>query len=142
LIVNPTLRNTYWQLTALLLAAHFAGWTPALAAAIALTAVHALHEVAWHRSLRPLSAQVPVLYVAMLAAGALVPPLGWLHLVQFAGLCVRLCSDYCLAARLLVLMPWNRAAPLSLALLRRVLLAPPVNGSVLWLVQNPARSDA
>lgn len=122
--MNDTLRRSYWQATALLLAAHLAGWSVGLPAVLALLVVMVGHFLAWHRSCRALEVQVRLLYLGLLALGAALPHGAWLHALQLAGLAVRLATDYCLAARLLVLMPWNRVEPFSGALLRRALLSP------------------
>jgi len=123
--MNHSIRRTYWQLTALLLTAHLAGWPWGLAGVLALNAVQCLHFLLWHRSLRILEVQVRLLYFVLLVLGASVPHLQPLLALQLAGLAARLSVDYCLAARLLVLMPWNRGEPLSGELVRRVLLTSP-----------------
>jgi len=123
--MNHAIRRTYWQLTALLLTAHLAGWPGGLSSVLALNAVQGLHFLLWHRSLRVLEVQVRWLYFALLLLGACVPGLQPLLALQLAGLTARLSLDYCLAARLMVLMPWNRNEPLSAGLVRRVFLTPP-----------------
>ncbi len=128
--MNTAIRKTYWQLTALLLTAHLAGWPWALACVLALNAIQALHFLLWHRNLRNLEVQVRLLYLALLVLGASVPGLHWILVLQTAGLAVRLSVEYCLAARLMVLMPWNRNAPLSAGLVRRVFLTPPGPGQI------------
>lgn len=123
--MNTAIRKTYWQLTALLLTAHLAGWSWGLPCVLALNAIQALHFVLWYRHLQNLEVQVRLLYLALLVLGASVPGLHWILVLQTAGLAVRLSVEYCLAARLLVLMPWNRNVPLNAGLVRRVFLTPP-----------------
>lgn len=123
--MNHSVRQTYWQLTALLLTAHLAGWHWGLACVLALSALQCLHFLLWHRSLRVMEVQVRLLYFAVLVLGASVPILHPLLALQLAGLTARLSLDYCLAARLLVLLPWNRSDPLSAAFVRRAFLTPP-----------------
>ena len=127
--MSAHVRRIYWQATALLLAAHFAGWAPALALAILLTAVQSVHCAVQGRSLRAFAVQVRVGYLALLLLG-LWPPLAALHVVQFAGVNALLTVDYCPLARLLVLAPWNRSVPFSGALVCWGLLSPPAPGAI------------
>ena len=48
----------------------------------------------------------------MLLAG-LWPPLSFLHWIQLIGTTARVTTGYCLLARLLSLLPWNRSEKLS-----------------------------
>jgi len=135
--MKPLTRRAYWQLTASLLTAHFAGWAAGMDSVIALTVLHALHCTARSRSDRRLDVQVRWFYLLLLVLG-LAPGLGWIHLVQWAGVSALLVADYCAAARLLVLMPWNRSVPLTGALVRWALLSPPSPESIIdRLPQEP-----
>lgn len=127
--MDPRIKRLYWQLTALLLATHFAQWRWGLPLAVALNVVQLLHFAAVRRSARSLEVQVRAAYLGLLALGAL-PGLWPVHVVQFVGVNVMLVADYCLLARLLALMPVHRRQPLSVALLRRVLLLPPAPGAI------------
>ena len=44
---------------------------------------------------------------------------------------------YCALARTLALMPWNRTQPLTLRLVRRAYLTPPLDGSILAVLAGP-----
>jgi hypothetical protein len=68
-------------------------------------------------------------YLVLLLAGHL-PGLWPIHLLQFVGINALLVADYCPLARMLVLLPWNRRVPLSLSLLRWLVLAPPAPGPI------------
>ncbi|WP_298829198.1 hypothetical protein [uncultured Piscinibacter sp.] len=125
----PRLARLYWQLTALLLAAHFAGAPHALAAAMALTALNAAHALVRLRHPLALPVQVRVSYLGLLLAGCW-PPLQVLHPLQFIGVNLLLVADYCVLARLLALLPWNRTVPLSRRLLVWLLMAPPAPGAI------------
>lgn len=127
--MSSHIRRIYWQATALLLAAHFAGWGPALALVILLTALQSVHFAVQARSLRAFAVQVRVGYLALLLLG-LWPPLAALHVVQFAGLNALLTVDYCPLARLLVLAPWNRSVPMSWPLILWALFSPPAPGAI------------
>jgi hypothetical protein len=127
--MNTRIRRLYWQLTALGLACHFAGWPAALPLVLVLNGVQVVHVLAWRRSLRPLDAQVRVGFLALLLIGT-AGPLWPVHVVQFVGVNALLVADYCPLARLLMLLPWNRPVPLSWPLARWLLLSPPLPGSI------------
>lgn len=122
-------KRLYWQLTALLLAIHVLQAPSALALAIALNALQVVHVALRRRSLRALDVQVRVAYLGLLLIGTF-PGLWPIHVVQFVGVNALLVADYCLLARLLTLLPWNRPRPLSAALVRDVLLTPPAPGPI------------
>jgi len=124
-----------WLLTAAALAASLAGWAAGLPAAVALTAAQLVHQAARTRSLRSFPVQVRAAYLALLASGGWAP-LRVLHVLQLGGTIALLVFDYCPLARTLSLLPWNRRAPLTLALLRATFLSPPVRN----IAERPARS--
>jgi len=125
-----TWQRGYWQASALLLAAHFAGWAGALPLAIVLSVLQVNHAVVLRRSLVAFDVQVRLAYLGLLTLGNLAP-LWPLLAALFIGVNVRLVTDYCPLARLLVLLPWNRRVPLSWPLLRWLLLSLPESGSIL-----------
>ena len=127
--MHPLTKRLYWQLTALLLAAHFAQWRWGLPLAIALGVVQVVHVIHRRRSLRPLDVQVRLAWLGLLGIGT-QPGLWPLHAIQFVGVNALMVADYCLLARLLVLLPWNRTVPLSLRLLVWLLTAPPAPGAI------------
>jgi len=62
-----------------------------------------------------------------------------LHALHFVGVNAMLVADYCPLARLLVLMPWNRAVSFSPTLLRWAVFSPPAPGAIVDRVSfNPA----
>ncbi len=91
--MNHSIRQSYWQLTPLLLTAHLAGWSWELVCVLALNGLQRLHFVLWHRSLRVMEVQVRLLYLSLLVLGASVPGLHPLLAVLLAGLTVRLSLD-------------------------------------------------
>lgn len=127
--MHPITRRLYWQLTALLLVIHFMQGPWALALAIALNVLQVVHVALRRRSVRALDVQVRVAYLGLLVLGTL-PGLWPIHVVQFVGVNALLVADYCLLARLLTLLPWHRPRPLSVALVRDVLLTPPAPGPI------------
>lgn len=135
------LRRGYWAATAALVTAGVAGWPIGVPAAIGLTAVQ-LGHFAW-RDHAPgsLTMQVRWLYLAVLLAG-IWRPLAALHALAVAGVWANVLFGYCLAARTLVLMPWNRSTPVSIGLIVRTLLAPPGNGGIAERLAAPSESLA
>lgn len=126
---HPLLKRAYWQLTALLLASHYAGWAHGLGAVIALNALQVLHFVLMRRDLMAFEVQLRIGYLALLLLGTLGP--FWpVHVVQFVGVNALIVADYCPLARMLVLLPWNRSVPLTPSLAWWLLTAPPAPGSV------------
>lgn len=127
--VHPVVRRAYGLATAWLLASHFGGWRPGLAGATALTMVQVVHFGALSRTWRALDVQVRGPYMMLLVLG-LPAPMSWIHAVQLAGVSALLAADYCPAARLLILMPWNRVVPLNPGFIRWAVLPPPAPGSI------------
>jgi hypothetical protein len=127
--MNPVLQQTYWLATFALLAGYFGGWHPGLEWAMVLTAAQGVQLTLTRRGFRALDVQVRWFYVGLLLLGTM-PGMRWLHPLLFAGLMARLATEYCLAARLLVLLPWNRSVPFSAALVQWVLLSAPAPGSI------------
>ncbi len=128
--VRFNLRRKYWFGTGLLLTIGLVGSPIGLAAAIGLTVAQLVHFAHREQSLSTLPVQVRGLFLALLLLG-LWPPFAVLHVLQWVGVWVNALFDYCAAARMLSLMPWNRRAPLSVRLVAWTLLSPPGAGSIL-----------
>jgi hypothetical protein len=124
------LRRWYWFATAAFLALGVLGRPAGTAAAIGLTVVQLAHFAWAERRLVSLTMQVRWLFLAVLLLG-LWPPLAALHVLAMAGASANVSFGYCLAARMLSLMPWNRRVPLSAGLVAWTFLSPPVTGSIL-----------
>jgi hypothetical protein len=117
----------YWLATEAALGANLAG--ASLSGAIALTIVQGIHLGVRARSPVALPVQVRAVYLGALLLGSW-PPLRVLHWLQFAGTGVLLVFDYCVLARTLSLLPWNRRGALTRARVRATFLSPPVRGSI------------
>ena len=131
------IRWRYWLATAVLLAAYLvAGLRVAIFAAMALTAVQLVHFAAREGELTAFPVQVRAAYLGLLAAG-LYPPLVFIHWIQLIGTWAMVLVGYCLLARALSLLPWNRRQPLSAALVRRTFLSRPVRGSIVDAINEP-----
>ena len=96
---------------------------------VAFSIVHSLLVIALlDFRITAFPAQVRLAYLLWVVIGTFVPGMGFLMLITTIGVAANLSFGYCLLARLLTLLPWNRDEPFSLALLRRVFLSGPVNG--------------
>jgi hypothetical protein len=110
----------YWTVTLGLLVLGLAGWQAGIPLAVALTAVQARHFALKTGSWSHLLVQVRVVYLGLLILG-LWTPFWFVHWMQLAGTSARVLAGYCLLARLLSLLPWNRVEPFTVALLQRTL---------------------
>ena len=73
--------------------------------------------------------QVRITYLSLLVVG-LWRPLGFIHWIQLAGTTAMILVGYCLLARCLSLLPFNRTEPLTAALVARTFFTPPVEWSL------------
>lgn len=71
--------------------------------------------------------------ILMIFLAGLAPGMAWIFWIPFCGITVRNLTGYCLLARLLSLLPWNRKEPMSWALVKRRIFSPPTNGSILYV---------
>ena len=131
----PEIAWRYWAATVLLLAAETV-WPAAGFAAAGLGGVQLVHFYARSGSIGALPVQVRLAFLGLLLAG-LWPPLLPIHWLQLTGTMARVAFEYCPLARTLALMPWNRTQPLTLGLVRRAYLTPPVQGSILAALSQP-----
>ena len=131
----PEIAWWYWAATALALAAETV-WPAAGFAAVGLGVVQLFHFYAREGRLGALPVQVRTAFLGLLLAG-LWPPLMPIHWVLLAGTLARVAFEYCALARTLPLMPWNRTQPLTLQLVQRAYLTPPVRGSILAALSQP-----
>jgi hypothetical protein len=113
-----------WLATGCAVAADVAGWRAGILIAAALTAARALYQASRFRSGGTLPIQVRLLALAVMILGS-QPAWHALLFIQLVGIAVRVIFDYCLAGRLLSLLPWNRERPLTRAFVRATFLTPP-----------------
>jgi hypothetical protein len=106
----------YWLATDGLLIGSVAGWRWGAYPVITLTVIQAVHYLIRERRIAAFPVQVR---------------LGFIHWIQLAGTTAVVTVGYCPLARIMVLMPWNRSRPLSVALAWNTLISPPVAGSIL-----------
>jgi hypothetical protein len=106
-----------WTVTAILLAIGLAGHTSAFVAAMALTASQAIVMLLRERSVTAFAVQLRIAYLLLLGV-CFVPQMRWLYWLPTVGTFALVIFGYCLLARVLYLLPWNRQEALSLGLLR------------------------
>lgn len=112
-----------WAVVAALLTAGIA-WSPACFLAAGGVVVLQMALVL-ARSRRPAFAiQLRLAYLLLLAL-AWHPELRWLYWLPMLGTWALVLFGYCLLARMLALLPWNRDEPLGRDYLRRVFLTAP-----------------
>jgi hypothetical protein len=128
----------FWLATAAALTASVLGWPPGLRAAIVLTALQVVHFARRRSGRDTLPLQVRLLFLAVLLL-CLWPPLAFLQVAPLVGAWANILFGYCLAARLLSLLPWNRRAPLSVSLVAWTFLSPPAPGSIVARVPASLR---
>src|SRR5687767_6451425 len=113
-----------WMVTAVLLAIGLAGHPSAFAAAMVMTVVQLLMMLIHERSVSAFAVQLRIAYLILLAI-CFVPQMRWLYWLPMVGTFALVIFGYCLLARILYLLPWNRMEPLSIDLLRRTFVSRP-----------------
>jgi hypothetical protein len=119
-----------WLVTAVFLTAGASGWTSGFYAATILAACQVIYFALNEGSPKAFPVQVRIAFF-MLMIAALWEPLRFLYWLPAIGTWVLVLTGYCLLARLLSLMPWNRNERLSASLVKRIFLMPPVKGNIL-----------
>ena len=117
-----------WLATASLLAAGLAGAEIAFVGAILLSAAQTGSQLRQHESLRSYPVQIRAAYTALLIV-CWMPFLRWLYWLPCVGTFALILFGYCLLARVLALMPWNRTAAITPALLWKTFFTPPMMGN-------------
>jgi len=120
----------YWLVTDGLLIGSLAGWRWGAYPVIALTVIQTVHYLVRDRRIAAFPVQVRLGYLLLLVLG-MYPPLSFIHWIQLAGTAAVVTVGYCPLARIMVLMPWNRSRPVTVALAWNTIISPPVRGSVL-----------
>lgn len=117
-----------WALLAALLAAAIVGSNEAHLTAFLITLIQAAVYLARHRRWSHFPTQVRVSYAIWMAASFLpgLEPMSW---VQMMGTMALVTAGYCPLARMLLFLPANRSAPLSLKRVLRIIFHPPTTGS-------------
>ena len=120
----------YWFATAGLLTAGVAGYKIGFVLAIGLSLIQLIHFTLRQRSLTAFPVQVRF-WVLVYVLAAFPEPMQVAYWLPVAGTWARSIFGYCVMARTLSLMPWNRRAPFSVDLLMRTYLSRPVRGNIM-----------
>lgn len=120
----------YWLVTAGLLSAGLAGYPEAFTLVVGFTAFQAVHFAVREKSVKAFPVQVRAGYLVLMLA-VYPEPLRPLYWAPAIGTWVQLIFGYCMMARMVSLLPWNRKERLSADLLRRTFFTPPVAGNIL-----------
>jgi hypothetical protein len=97
-------------------------------AAIALCIIQAIHFGIEDKNFLSLSCQVRYVMLGMFLLGL---QFHWVYWIPAIGLAVRLTLNYCLLARLMTLLPWNRKEHFSWNLFKRTIFSRPTKGPIL-----------
>jgi hypothetical protein len=116
-----------WIATALLIFAGFFGIPAAFVAAIVLSVIQSAIVLGLRRSFRPYPVQIRLAYTLFMIV-SFVPALRWFYWALGLGALALVIFGYCIMARFLSLMPWNRTQPFTMRLLARTFLTAPVMG--------------
>lgn len=112
------------MLTAALLAIGLFGFASAFVAAILITVVQACVMFMREKTLSAFAVQLRIAYLLLLLI-SVIPQLRWLYWVPMLGTFALVIFGYCLLARILSLLPWNRQGPISTDLLWRTFTSRP-----------------
>jgi len=113
-----------WGVTAVLLTIGLLGFPVAFAAAGGLTSIQAIVMLIREKSLLALPVQIRVAYGIYLGISFLLQ-MRWLYWLPTVGTYALVVFGYCIMARMLSLLPWNRTEVLSLELLLRTFTSRP-----------------
>jgi hypothetical protein len=120
----------YWFMTACLLTAGLAGHRIGFELAIGLSAIQLVHFAIYEQSITAFTVQVRFWFLLLVLA-AYPEPLQIIYWLPAAGTWARSIFGYCLMARTLALLPWNRRVPFSVSLVLQTFFSRPVRGSIL-----------
>ena len=114
-----------WLITACLLVIGLAGYPEGFVAAICLSMLQSVAYLIPHRRLSAFPVQLRVAYTLLLIA-CFFPPMRWLFWLPTVGTFALNIFGYCLMARCLSLLPWNRRESITFDLLSRTFISRPI----------------
>jgi hypothetical protein len=133
--MNPTVRRWLfimpqdwtwwvWLVMACLLLIGLVGLPEAFLAALLLSSAQSVLFLVRERAFKAFPVQLRLGYTLLLII-CFFPPIRWLYWLPALGTFALVVFGYCLMARMLSLLPWNRTEPITTDLLRRTLLSRP-----------------
>jgi hypothetical protein len=120
----------FWLVLACLLTAGVSGYETAFVLAIVVSVLQLMHSVTSERSVTAFPVQVRFWFLIYVLV-ALPEPMQVIYWLPAVGTWARSIFGYCVLARTLSLLPWNRQVPFSRGLLMRTFFSRPVRGSIL-----------
>jgi hypothetical protein len=96
----------------------------AFLAALFLSIVQSVLFLVQERAFKAFPVQLRLAYTLLLII-CFFPPIRWLYWLPALGTFALVIFGYCLMARMLSLLPWNRTEPITADLLRRTFLSRP-----------------
>lgn len=120
----------YWFVTACLLTAGLVGYQTGFILTIGLTLFQLIHFMLREQSMTAFTVQVRFWFLVLVLL-AWPEPMQIIYWLPAVGTWARSIFGYCLMARLLALLPWNRRVPFSADLLMKTLFSRPVRGNIL-----------
>lgn len=113
-----------WLITAVALVIGIVRYRSGFLVAIVISLAQTIYFFQKHGSLSPSPVQIRVAYTLLLIV-CLHPGLRWLFWLPMIGTFALVLFGYCLMARFLSLLPWNRKEAISGKSLRHTFLSPP-----------------
>jgi hypothetical protein len=113
-----------WLVTACLLLIGLLGMPEAFPATLLLSVAQFILFLARERAFKAFPVQLRLGYTLLLTI-CFCPSMRWLYWLPAVGTSALVIFGYCLMARMLSLLPWNRAEPITIDLLRRTFLSRP-----------------
>ena len=120
----------YWFLSACLLTTGVAGYKIGFDLVIGLTLIQLVHFSISEESISAFTVQVRFAYLLLMIA-FYPEPIQFMYWLPVVGTWARVTFGYCLLARTLCLLPWNRSVPFSTELLMKSYFSRPVRGTIM-----------
>jgi hypothetical protein len=124
-VVEKRINMCCWLATACLLTIALAGYTHTIGAAIVFMAVRVVQISARTQDMTSFPVQVHVAYLLLLVVGS-SSTFAFVHWNLLVGTWVYIITGYCVLARCLALLPWNRSEPLTWPDIAHVIFSRPV----------------
>ncbi|MDH5302087.1 MAG: hypothetical protein OEW58_12065 [Gammaproteobacteria bacterium] len=120
----------YWLVSTISLWFTLTTTPEAYSLTIAIGGLQLLHFALREQSLRSFPVQIRLGYLSVLLI-AMPDGFQWVLWIPAVGTLIRVLIGYCIMARILMLMPFNRQNPLSLRFVKDAFLTQPVRGNIL-----------
>jgi hypothetical protein len=120
----------YWPTLACFLTAGILGSQTGFVLVITVSAMNLIHFLVREKSITAFPVQVRFWYLAYVLV-SFPEQLQFLYWLPMVGTWARAIFGYCILARTLSLMPWNRQVPFSTSLMIKTFFSRPVRGSIM-----------